>query len=318
MERLDVLIRDVRDQTGNQQYSSTQGIRQREFVRHANDAQTRIYNRILQERSTLFTKVGYIDVTANDAIYDLPADVFLKHNVLKVDYSNNGDARNYSPLAMRTARQEVSVAGFPDSYFLRQGEIVLSPIPSQSATNGLRLNYQYTIPTLDVRRGQIDSVSSGGGYIASVTLDAASIIAESSADLAAGWIDYVSVVDADGDIISQTTGCQVLSYVVATGVLTFVLSSVPSATNVFAADQYVVFGKYASTHSQLPEVCERYLRDYLALRIQMRDSNTEAGDTLRVLSDLEEEILKSVANLEEDLPSIPISDFSMLNYDEDL
>ena len=159
MERLDVLVRQARDQTGNQQYTSTQGVRQREFVRYANDAQMRLYNKILMERSTLYMRVGYLDVEANEAVYDLATDIFLKHNILKVDYSQNGDARNYSPLTMRSPRQEVSAPGFPDSYFLRHGELILSPIPTQSATNGLRLNYQYTLPTLDIRRAEITSVA---------------------------------------------------------------------------------------------------------------------------------------------------------------
>lgn len=163
MERFDVLVRNARDQTGNQQYTSTQGVRQREFVRYGNDAQMRIYNKMLMERSSLFMKEGFINVVAREAHYDLPTDIFLKHNVLKVDYSPNGDARLYSPLDFRTPRQEVTAPGYPDCYFLRQGELVLSPIPMQSALAGLRLNYQYTLPTLDTRRGRIERVDAEFG-----------------------------------------------------------------------------------------------------------------------------------------------------------
>lgn len=162
MERLDVLVRQVRDQTGNQQYTATQGIRQREFVRYANDAQMRIYNKILMERSTLYMREGFLNVSAGTASYGLQylSDViFLKHNILKVDYSQNGDARNYTPLTMRSARQEVSAPGYPDSYFLRDGYLILSPIPTQTASNALRLNYQYTLPTLDIRRARVEKLA---------------------------------------------------------------------------------------------------------------------------------------------------------------
>ena len=80
MERLDVLIRAARDQTGNQLYTATQGIPQREFVRYANDGQMRIYNKLLQERSSLYTKESFISLVAGQAAYTLPTDVFLKHN----------------------------------------------------------------------------------------------------------------------------------------------------------------------------------------------------------------------------------------------
>lgn len=169
MERLDVLVRQARDQTGNQQYTSTQGIKQREFVRYANDAQMRIYNKMLMERSSLFMKESFIDVESNEAHYDLPTDIFLKHNVLKVDYSPNGDARLYSPLDMRTPRQEVTAPGYPDCYFLRQGELILSPIPMQSAAAGLRLNYQYTLPTLDLRRATVTRVDELAPTLPAVT-----------------------------------------------------------------------------------------------------------------------------------------------------
>ncbi len=318
MERLDLTIRAVRDQTGNQQYSATQGIRQREFIRYANDAQMRIYNLIMQERSSLYMKLGYLDVVANQALYTLPTDIFLKHNILKVDYSTNGDARLYSPLDLRTPRQEVSAPGYPDSYLLRQGQIVLTPIPQQAATNGLRLNYQYIIPALDIRRGTISAITTGGAYTTSITLTPATVTDETADDLVDGWAESVSVVNAAGTIISQSTGLPVSSYVEATGVLTFTASSVLTASNALTVGQYVTFGANATTHSQLPEVAERYLREYMALRIQMRDSNTESSDTSQVLRSLEEEILDSIANLEEDLPSIPILDTSMLNYDEDL
>lgn len=607
MKRLDLLVRDSRDQTGNQQYSSTQGIRQREFVRYANDAQMRIYNLLLQEHSSLYQKVGYIDAVANQAVYTLPDDIFLKHNITKIDYSPNGDARNYAPLSLRTARQEVSAPGFPDSYFLRQGEMIISPYPQQSSTNGFRLNYQYLLPTLDIRRGKISSVLSqptlstgawtsrtsqfGSDYIlgiasngqlfvtvggtgkgaisttngvswslittgfgttvcnsiyysngtwvivgdlnkistssdgstytlqtvpvggitwedvcsngtgtwiacglsgilsystnAGVTwtsttsqfgtsaasgctwsdTDQQFIIVGSSSkvatspdgitwtlqssyglpaglqlqkvathngtylcsssngnvyisvnrgaswtevlpgtfgttgeaifvsyaagiffacnyvqntvrssedgltwtlqgttaslvkvgannfgfvavgisgalqtgpvasaststilgvvldspsdetedDLTNGYVDYVSIVDIDGNQLA--TELQVISYDSTTGQLIFPPTTT-TTVDILETPCWLVFGSNASTHSQLPDVAERYLTEYMSMRIQMRDSNSEAADVSQTLRALEDEILAAVADLEEDITAIPIIDSSMLNYDE--
>ncbi len=318
MERLDLLVRAARDATGNQTYTATSGIKQREFVRHFNAAQMRLLNRILQERSTLLTKQSYIDAVAGTAEYTLPTDVFFKQNILKIEYSHDGTAQNYSPLELRTPHEEVSVRGYPSSYYFRDGTLIVSPIPSNSVTNAFRLLYQKTLPTLDIRRGKISSVATGGGYVTSVTLDTATVITESSDDLANGWVDHVSVCDADGTIKTQTTGCPVSSYVASTGVLTFTASTVPTSANTPVANNYVVFGKYSTTHSQLVDPAERYLVEYAVLRTQMRDSNVDAAEQSPLLQAIEREILDAVAELEEDLPAIPILTQDFLNYDESL
>ncbi len=609
MERADILIRQARDQTGNQRYSATQGIPQREMVRHLNAGQMRIYNKLLQERSTLFTKVSYLSTVAGQAEYTLPDDIFLKHNLIKVDYSFDGNAINYSPLEMRSPRQEISVQGYPSSYFTRHGTIILSPIPSNSATNALRLNYQYRIPTLDIRRGtatpaamstsigtlndigfgtssieklcfgngtfiaagsagkcaftsdseyltwgalvtsgfganRINSAAYGGGvwvlvgnssvatevtsstdfgttftartttgvgvgtffqdvcygggqfiavgssgriarstdgitwtavttpfdtgnplenvrympeynkFVASgvnqvgisnadgtswalVTLPMAgvdtfriaygngiiaamdlSILGQFSVSLDGGttweartghntatryythidfangkffipgagskptlvssdtqnWVEQgasssngANSVAGNSDILMLAGNTGLLFYHTAEEQLSLlsiqlsddvlaesaetledgieyvclvdkygtqlvaglpVLGYEPASRTIFIEQTeldevlsdvaYVVFGANASTHSALDDVCERYLADYLALRIQMRDSNSESADTSPILLAIEQDILDAVGNLEEDLPAIPILDRSMLNYSDDL
>jgi hypothetical protein len=141
--------------------------------------------------------------------------------------------------------------------------------------------------------------------------DNAQLTAENEDDLENGWVDYVCVVDSTGEILVRDV--EVNSYDPDTRVLNC------SEGELFEMeDNFIVFGKYATTHSQLPDVCERYLADYMALRIQMRDSSTESADTSPVLMAIEQEILDAVANLEEDLIAIPILDSSMLNYSDDL
>lgn len=315
VRRLDLLVRDARDQSNNQRFGSTQGVPQREFVRYANDAQERIYNKMLQEHPSLFCKEGFLNSVAGQASYALPTDVYLKHNIIKVDYSHNGSASNYITLKLRTPRQEISESGYPEGYFLRDGRLIASPIPSNSITNAFRLNYQYTIPTLDVRRAQITSYSSGGTNVTSITLtDNSLLIQENEDDLAGGNVDYISVVTKDGVVTAQ--GIPVVSYNATTNVIT--CNHTISASESITAGSYVVFGTYATTHSVLPSVCERYLTEYMSLRIQMRDSNvTDATINSPILQAIEQEIIDSIANLEEDILAIPILDYSFLNYSDD-
>lgn len=305
--RLDVLVRDVRDATGNKDYTNDSGVLQRVFVRHANDAQSRIFNRMMDEHPSLFIKQGFLDTVMGTASYALPTDIYLKHNISTVAYAPNGNAQLYSPLELRQPRDEVTINGYPTGYFLRDGNIVLTPVPSQSATSGLRFTYQYTLPTIDIRRGL---VSAHG--LTSITLTSdTTLISETEDDLTGGWVDYISVVDKDG--VQVATAIPVTSYSSTTKIITCTLTAAQNSA-VTNGSNYVVFGTNATTHSALLPICERYLSHYMTLLVQIGDSSSNATYTNPVLMAIEQEIIESIANLEEDIVAIPILDYSMLNY----
>jgi hypothetical protein len=309
--RLDILIRQARDATGNQTYSTTQGIPQREFVKLANHAQERIFNKMQQKRSSLFLKEGFLNATANTASVTLPTDIYLTHNVVSVEYSSTGNAQDYYPLNLRTPREQISVTGAPESYFLRNGSLIVSPKPPATVTNAFRLNYQFLLPDVDIRRAKISAFSSG----VSLTLtDDSTLTTETAEDLANGWVDYCTVVDKDGTIKARDIA--VTSYNSSTRVLA-TPKTLSAGESITAGSDYLVFGTYATTHSQVPKVCERYIYTYMKLFAQLRDSNTEALDTNPILKAIEEEILDGVEMLEEDISAIPILDYSFLNYADD-
>lgn len=309
-QRVDILVRDARQKSGHQVYSAQTGISQREFVEYLNDAQDHIYNLILQERSTLYRKKGTLTVTAGTAEYTLPADGYLKHNINYVRYSPTGSAQDYYTLNLRTSREQLSFSGLPDSYMLRDGTLIVSPIPSQGGV--LQLEYQYVLPTLDIRRAQPFFISPGVGNQSIILTDV--LISESTYDLSNGMVDYVCIVDKDGAALQSNL--PVVSYDSTTREL---LVNPPTSLSVDGTGTgYVVFGYSATTHSALPQICKRYLVEYATMRAQTRDSNSEAMMTAPLLQMLEREILDSIANLEEDNMSVPILDSQWLGeYDED-
>lgn len=293
-QRVELLIRDARAKSGHQTWDYQSGIPQREFVEYLNDAQDHLYNAILQERSTLYRKKGTnISVTAGTAEYTLPTDGYLRHNISYVRYSPTTSDRDLYPLDLRTSREQVSITGAPDSYMLRDGTLILSPIPSQGGF--LQLEYQYEIPTLDIRRATVSSVDT---TLITLSND---LLAETAADLTDGFVDYVSFVTKAG-VILNSTPVGVLAYTASTRQL-----STDTDCTAYAGS-YVVFGKNASTHSSLPQIAKRYLVEYATMRAQTRDSNSEAMYTAPLLQMLEREILDAFANLEEDTPAIPILD----------
>jgi hypothetical protein len=311
LDRLDMLVREARARTGNQDYvGDQQGVPQRDFVAFANDAQDRIFNLMMQTRPTIFVKEGFLSTVKGVGSYALPSDVYIKHNVTKVDYSPTGDPQMYFPLSMRTARtSEVSVQAYPDSYFLRDGNIILSPLPPSSTTNALRLNYQYVVPRLDVRRAKINTVNTGTGVINLV--NDTTLSQENVTDLSGGWVDFICVVDATGTIVDLDRS--VVSYNATTRDLTCASLSGSLA----APNQYIVFGKNTTTNSALPDVARRYLVEYMVFRAQMRDTSGEAGATSPLLQSIEAEIVSAIEQLEEDILYWPLVDRQFLNYSDD-
>lgn len=316
--RADHIIRTARSRSGNKNYSRNQGVQQRDFVQFLNDAQARIYNLILQTRSSLYQKQAFGDTTANSPYVQLPdEDIYLGHNVVAALYSHNGNPINYSPLELRTVRQEVSVAGYPNSYFLLDDQLVLSPYPSSGVQRAVKLTYQKIIPSLDIRRATIEDTDINLG-VYKLLLTAGTFLDESVDDLTGGWVDYVTAVDRDGTV--TLAGMRAISYDTATRYLTVELPATMTNQefNDATIDNYLVFGKNATTNSQLPEICERYLTEYTVMRAQMGDGNKESVDTSPILMAIEKEIVDAIEELEEDIYTIPIVDRSMMNYADDL
>lgn len=313
IDRLDLLIKQARAKSGNQNYGDKQGTPQSSYVTYANDAQSRLFNLIMLRAPNLFTKEGFLTTSSGVASYSLPADVYLKSRLLSVQYTPNGSAQLYYPLAHRTPRQEVSIPALPDAYFLRDGKLILSPIPMTGFANAVRLNYQYTIPKLDIRRAKVASVA-GGGTLITLTADS-TLTQETETDLTASNIDYAAFVDQVGARIGAGASTLISGYSSTTKVLAL---QVADAT--IAAGQYLVSGNaenLISTHSSLPDICSRYLVEYMSLRSQVSATSPEAQAVSTVLSSIEAEILDSIDMLEDDPVDITILDQQFLNYEDD-
>lgn len=311
LDRLDLLIRQARERSGNQTFGDSQGVPQRNYVAYANDAQARLFNLIMLRNPNLYTKEGFITTIAGQAAYSLPTDVYLKSRLTSVQFTPNGNAQLYYPLEHRTSRQEVSIPALPDSYFLRDGKMVLSPTPMAGYANAVRINYQYTIPKLDVRRAKVASVG-GGGTLITLTNDS-TLTQETENDLVGGWIDYAAFVDQFG--VQVSTSDPISAYSTATKVLTLQF-----ADPLIQPGQYLVSGGGANgttTHSSLPDICSRYMVEYMAMRAQVSDTSSEAQNANAVLASIETEILDAVDMLEEVIFAITILDQQFLNYTDD-
>jgi hypothetical protein len=93
-------------------------------------------------------------------------------------------------------------------------------------------------------------------------------IGAQTSDLVSDYADFFCTVDSNGNILSS--GNKILSYTNSTGVFTFTKGSGDIQNG-----QYVILGKYATSHSQLPDECEKYLIIALERMIQYRQSSSD-------------------------------------------
>jgi hypothetical protein len=236
MQRLSFLINKVRENTN---LTDKNGMSDAQVIRHFEDAQKTIQSIIHQAElePDLFVKTKVITVTSGEVTADLPADVFRDNAILYVTISDKT-----KPLTKIQSYERGSRQG----YFLENKTIGFSTalLLSYSTFN---VKYFRRLPTLDIRRGKLSVVGASSLTLTgqSTTLDLTSLA------------DYFTVVDKDGTIIQD--GLPLTAYNAGTGVIT--TSGVD--TGIVTTAHYVVLGKRATSHSELPDECEPYLLHYV-------------------------------------------------------
>ncbi len=314
MRRLDLIITQVRQQTENEDFSDTTGIRDNEMVQFANDAQEKIHARIRDVYPAAFIKQGTIASVANQEAYSLPTDCFLDNSLVNVEYSADSTEEGFYPLDRISFKERVSFqAGNPDGYIPRTNKILLAPVPN-SSSGTIRLNYVFRLPTIDKRRGKISAVTlnSGTQQITSITLDTNETI--DATDLVNN--DYMCIVDRFGAIKMAAVLIDAVDG--STGAVTVNSSFVYASGETAAAGDYVVSGKYATTHAQLPETCERYLISYMAWKVFRRDSNTDSGEQSGELQEMLSDIVSAFgSSITEDVQRPAILDNTYMSLTDD-
>ena len=296
MKRIEYLITDVRTSTDN---TDTNAVSSTELVSYFNDAQTEIQSIIFQKNpnANIFTTTDYISIVGQQDAYDLPSDIYA-YNALKgvdklVNDLQTGTLDNYFPLNPLVLEERRTFSG----YYVEDTQIWLSPTPSSSQSNGLRLTYFKKLPQLSVRVGQVSSAISG----TSVTM-------ASGATNITGLDDFFCIVDKNGNIIAE--GLNLDGYNNGTRVI-----STDSTFTGVTSSHFVVLGKFASTHTEFPDVCESLLKDYVRSRIHNRNASTnelrnqtqftqgQIASIVGIFSDNQKEILYA-----------PITDSDFLRY----
>lgn len=311
MRRVELLIEQSRRATESTNFSEEAGIQDAEFIQYLNDAQERIYSHILRVYPDDYLTEAELDATSGTGSYGIPVDAYLGTRLKMVEYSPNGQATQYYTLEKGVLKERFNGnTGSPSEYIRRGKQILLQPAPN---TNGkIRLNYFQKLPALDKRRGAISAVvlDSGTRTITSLTIDITSISATDITDLQN--LGYICAVDKDGNIKMKSIPISAIDS--DTGVVTLDGAFTYESDETLAVGNYVVMGKYATTHCQLDDSCERYLIAHTDWKVLKRDSSSDSQEQNDELKDMIMEIVESYKDADEDVSFIPILDAEYLEF----
>ena len=310
MRRIEKLILQARRVSDNEEFdndpSNPLGIIDDEVVEYINEAQENLQSTISLKHKKVFITIIKINLEAEEEKYALPKDLFLDGRIVHLEALFNNRVDDYYTLDQRHVKERLPnvSTSFPD-YYIRLGtNIFIQPRPSVSRTDGLRLTYQHRLPTLDVRRGLIASITNpSGNSLTKITLNIATTIPRDAnlsliADRTIENFDFITVVDSTGAI--KMKDIPVDSYDETTGIITITPSFDFQTGETAVLGNYIVGGTNATTHSELPETCGRYLIAYAAWKILKRDSSVDLKDQERELGFMLREIAGSFAEIDED------------------
>lgn len=293
----------IRPKTGNTSFTvnsttgeTTEGISTDLILSFINDALAFLQSRIIAVYPSEFVVENIQNTVVDQEEYSITDNVFLKNKFIAVDFSRTGNLEDYYPLPPASLHERNTRSGTPFQYIRRNGKILLNYIPS-SASYKLRVNYYRALDKLNIRRGKISSKSS------------TSIVLANDSDLDAFDLSdtqYICTVNSLG--VVQDYNIPITSYTTNTRTLAFASQTVNAAVN-----DYVVTGKYSSTH--LPADKPDRMLDYCKLVAQARILNTDSSmdeiNEQREVAQVLADIVDQFSEMSEDVTDIPILDESL-------
>lgn len=310
MRNISLLITASRRATENQEFTETAGIQDDEFIQYFNDGQEEIHSVLNSLFPHILMGEEIVTVVQGQEAYSIPDMAYMGTRIEMVEYSQTGQAKDYYPLKKGSLKERLNGENSDPSFYIRNGgQILLQPPPQQAGT--LRISFQKKIPKLDKQRATVLSATLDAPTktITSLTLDPNQAL-DSTALIEE---NYLTIVDKYGTI--KMKGIPVDAIDTTTGVVTVSAGFVYETGSSISAGDFAIRGKYSSTTSELPEVCEKYLLEYANTRILMRDSSTDADAIAQILAKVQQTLQTAFAEPDSDPDYVTVLDGQYLGWD---
>lgn len=287
MRRLEFLISKVRNSTDNK---DTNGISDNEIVEYFRDAQRYIETLIFKHNpyADLF-KVQKTYPAVPTGIYDLPSDIYSVNAISMVEARFNITPNNDGFSRIKPIME--SEFPYMFGYMIRNNQILISGQNNIAQFQDVRVTYFRQLDTLDIRRGQVTSVTP-----TSITVSGF----DANAPL---MDDYYSTCDKDGNqIVAGIYSASTASPL-----------SVASTSGIVSG-QYILSGKNSTNLCELPDSCEPYLLDYVRQRIYTRNNYDDANKQMYFTEQQKQEIIAIFSKNKKDDDTIPVTDILYLLF----
>lgn len=308
MRNVSLLITASRRATENEEFTDTAGIQDEEFLQYFNDGQEEIHSILNVAFPRILMAEKIISAVQGQEAYSIPSNAYLGTRIDFVEYSTTGVTTEYYPLKKGSLKERLNGQSSNPSFYIRNGSNILIQPPPQSGGT-FRVTYQRTIPKLDKQRATVLSATLAGSSITALTLDATQSL-DADALLEE---NYICIVDKNGQVKMQ--GIPISAIDTSTGAVTIDPGFTFESGETISAGDFAVRGKYSATFSQLPDVCEKYLLEYVNTRILMRDSSTDADSIAQILAKIQQTLQTAFAEPDSDPDYVPVLDGQYLGWD---
>lgn len=303
MKRLELLIEEARELSGNQRYDSDSGISQAVFVRYFKNAQDTLQKAIAVAKSKLLLTEEEITIVAGQEEYDYPSDIYLQA-IDTMEYSDD-NGNTWRPLNKAIIKdRSTASSGAAYGYVPRENGFILTP----PLANGIiRVNYIKKLPLLEKRSGYISAVTTVGGQITAITLD----VSETSFD--ATYLNkqnYLCIVDKFGD--RKVKNVLYTSVNSGTGVITLPSNHTLGDGESVAVGDYITVGEDTYNRPDLEDICESFLIDYSVYSAKFGDMSKWTAEAIQQMNMNLSSLIESFARPNDDITQIPITNTDFL------
>ena len=267
-----LLIAQAREETGETDYSDTNGVPQLVAVGALREGVIHCQNQLYLADPKIFDEIGYITPVQDQIEYALPENAFIGSSIGSLEYSPSGVDSRYYRLALADYGFRTGGSGVPSKFVpYGDGKLLLDPAPNVSG-GLLRVVYNAHLDEPDLRRGKIEAVELNGSADAYLTVTlAASDGTLDEATLQAN--EWICVNDVSGNVTYYNIHYS--GYDTVTRKLTFDIATPITSSGVIAVGSYVTVGKYSTTHVKLNRIAEPVLLAFLRRRFYLQKSSED-------------------------------------------
>lgn len=278
LEYIGTIIASSRQETGETDYSDTNGTPQSVPIEAANEAliqcQSLIYG-ILPQAFESATEE--IDGVAGQTHYDAPANCWLGTAIEMIEFSIDGTEAGYYELDGKSGRfKDNALNGYPSIWYPEGiGGFAISP-PPKDANGTIRVTYTRALDSLQLRIGKIAAVTkdvSMENYTSITLADVSSSIELDTTALSSS--NYLCVNTKFGEVVYYNIGYDYdTDFNTSTKVLTFD-PVVPVSAGVISVGDYITTGQYTTTHAKLGKECHSILKGFINRRFYLGRSSSD-------------------------------------------